>query len=183
MTDDFWTQDRIDQMVQLYLNGNSATEIARIIGAPTRNMICGKIHRMKLCGAIDTTKRIYRPTISVPKVKLWKAPKAKAIKPKPTLKQEVVAMVVNNEPRGLFAATLTRIRPNGCRYIAEALPYGDMDQAIMCGDAKAEGSAYCPAHKKLCGSGLTPAEYKKKNAALNRGVMWKVNQGRATRAG
>jgi hypothetical protein len=92
-------------------------------------------------------------------------------------------MVVNNEPRGLFAATLTRIRPNGCRYIAEAAPYGDMDQAIMCGDARAEGSAYCPAHKKLCGSGLTPAEYKKKNAALNRGVMWKVNQGRASRAG
>jgi hypothetical protein len=183
MTDDFWTKDRIDQMVQLYLAGHTATEIAKIIGAPTRNMICGKIHRMKLRGVIDIAKRVYRPTISVPKIKLWKAPKAKAIKPKPTLKQEVVAMVVNDEPRGLFAATLTRIRPNGCRYIAEALPYGDMDQAIMCGDAKAEGSAYCPAHKKLCGSGLTPTEYKKKNAALNRGVMWKVNQGRATRAG
>jgi GcrA cell cycle regulator len=183
MTDDFWTQERIDQMVQLYLDGNSATEIAKAIGAPTRNMICGKIHRMKLRGVIDTAQRIYRPTISIPKVKLWKAPKAQAIKPEPTLKKEVVAMVVNNEPRGLFAATLTRIRPNGCRYIADSLPLGDMDQAVMCGDAKAEGSAYCPAHKKLCVSSLTPAEYKKKNAALNRGVMWRVNQGRASRAG
>ena len=183
MTEDFWTQDRTDQMVQLYLNGNSATEIARIIGAPTRNMICGKIHRMKLRGVIDTAKRIYRPTISVPKIKLWKALKAQAIKPKPISRQEVVAMVVNNEPRGLYAATLTRIKPNGCRYIADSLPLGDMDQAVMCGDAKAEGSAYCPAHKKLCYSDLTPAEYKRKNLSLNRGVMWKVNQGRATRAG
>lgn len=181
MTDNFWTQERIDQMVQLYLAGHTATEIARIIGAPTRNMICGKIHRLKKAGVINIVDRIYKPVFVKPKVKLWKA--LKAIKPKLISKQEVVAMVVNNEPRGLFAATLTRIRPNGCRYIAEAVSYGDMDQAIMCGDAKAEGSAYCPAHKKLCVSGLTPAEYKKKNAALNRGVMWKVNQGRATRAG
>jgi len=183
MTDDFWTQENTDQMVKLYLDGHSATEIAKAIGAPTRNMICGKIHRMKLRGVIDIAKRVYRPTISVPKIKLWKAPKAQAIKPKPISKQEVVAMVVNNEPRGLFAATLTRIKPNGCRYIADSLPLGDMDQAVMCGDTKIEGSSYCAHHKKLCYSDLTPAEYKRKNLSLNRGVMWKVNQGRATRAG
>jgi GcrA cell cycle regulator len=183
MIDDFWTQERTDQMVQLYLDGNSATEIARIIGAPTRNMICGKIHRMKQRGAIDTAKRIYRPTISVPKIKLWKAPKAQAIKPRPISKQEVVAMVVNNEPRGLYAATLTRIKPNGCKYISDNLSSGDMDQAIMCGDPKIEGSSYCAHHKKICYSDLTPAEYKRKNQSLNRGVMWRVNQGRATRAG
>jgi len=183
MKDDFWTQENTDQIVKLYLDGHSATEIARIIGAPTRNMICGKIHRMKLRGAIDTATKVYRPIISVPKIKLWKAPRAKAIKPKPTLKQEVVAMFVSTESLGQHSATLTRIRPNGCRYIAEAMPIGDMDQAIMCGEQKVEESAYCSAHKALCVSNLTPADYKKKNAALNRGVMWKVNQGRATRAG
>jgi GcrA cell cycle regulator len=183
MTDVFWTQERTDQMVQLYLNGNSATEIARIIGAPTRNMICGKLHRMKKIGAIDVATRVYKPAFVKPKAKLWKAPKAEAIKPKPISKQEVVALFVSSEPRGQHSATLIRIRPNGCRYIADSLPLGDMDQAIMCGDTKSEGSSYCAHHKKLCYSDLTPAEYKKKNAALNRGVMWKVNQGRATRAG
>ena len=183
MTDDFWTQERTDLMVKLYQEGHSATEIARIIGAPTRNMICGKIHRMKLRGAIDTATKVYRPVISAPRIKLWKAPKAKAIKPKPTLKQEVVAMFVSTESRGQHSATLTRIRPNGCRYIADTAPIGDMDQAVMCGEQKVEGSSYCSAHKKLCVSDLTPADYKRKNQSLNRGVMWKVNQNRATRAG
>jgi len=183
MTDDFWTQERTDQMIKLYLEGHSATEIAKAIGAPTRNTICGKIHRLKKAGAINVVNRIYKPAFVKPKVKLWKALKAQAIKPKPISKQEVVAMVVNNEPRGQYSATLTRIRPNGCRYIAEALPIGDMDQAVMCGEQKVEGSAYCAAHKTLCVSDLTPADYKRKNQSLNRGVMWKVNQGRATRAG
>jgi GcrA cell cycle regulator len=183
MKDDFWTQDRTDQMVKLYLEGHSATEIAKAIGAPTRNTICGKIHRMKLRGAIDTVNRVYKPVISVPKIKLWKEPKPKVTKPKPISKQEVVAMFVSSEPRGQYSATLTRIRPNGCRYIADAMPIGDMDQAIMCGEQKVEGSAYCAAHKTLCVSNLTPADYKRKNLSLNRGVMWKVNQGRATRAG
>ena len=181
MKDDFWTQERTDLMVKLYQDGHSATEIARTIGAPTRNMICGKIHRMKLRGAIDTATKVYRPIISVPKIKLWKAPKV--VKPLPISKQEVVALFVRSEPRGQHSATLTRIKPNGCRYIADSLPIGDMDQAVMCGDTKVEGSSYCSAHKALCVSNLTLADYKKKNAALNRGVMWKVNQGRATRAG
>lgn len=183
MTDDFWTQERTDQMVKLYQEGHSALEISKLIGAPTRNMICGKLHRLKKRGAINTFNRVYKPVLAAPRIKLWKAPKAKAIKPKPTLKQEVVTLFVSTEPRGQHSATLTRIRPNGCRYIADAAPVGDMDQAVMCGEQKVEGSAYCAAHKALCVSNLTPSDYKKKNAALNRGVMWKVNQGRATRAG
>jgi hypothetical protein len=183
MTDDFWTQERTDQMVRLYQEGHSALEISKLIGAPTRNMICGKLHRLKKQGAINTIDRVYKPAFVKPKVKLWKAPKAQAIKPKPISKQEVVALFVSSEPRGQHSATLIRIRPNGCRYIADSLSSGDMDQAIMCGDTKSEGSAYCAHHKKLCVSDLTPADYKRKNLSLNRGVMWKVNQGRATKAG
>ncbi len=183
MTDDFWTQERTDLMVKLYQEGHSALEISKLIGAPTRNMICGKLHRLKKRGAINTFNRIYKPVLAAPRIKLWKAPKAKAIKPKPTFKQEVVAMFVSTGPRGQHSATLTRIRPNGCRYIADAMPIGDMDQAVMCGEQKVEGSAYCAVHKALCVSNLTPSDYKKKNAALNRGVLWKANQTRATRAG
>lgn len=181
MTDDFWTQERTDLMVKLYQEGHSALEISKLIGAPTRNMICGKLHRLKKRGAINTLTRVYKPAFVKPKVKLWKAPKI--AKPLPAPKQEVVAVFISSEPRGQHSATITRIRPNGCRYIADSLPLGDMDQAVMCGDTKSEGSSYCAHHKKLCTINLTPAEYKKKNLALNRGVLWKANQTRATRAG
>ena len=181
MKDDFWTQERTDLMVKLYQEGHSALEIAKLIGAPTRNMICGKLHRLKKRGAINTFNRVYKPVLAAPRIKLWKAPKV--VKPLPISKQEVVALFVRSEPRGQHSATLTRIKPNGCRYIADSLPLGDMDQAIMCGDTKVEGSSYCAHHKKLCVSDLTPADYKRKNQSLNRGVMWKANQTRATRAG
>ena len=37
-----WTVDKIDKLKQLWGNGNTASEIAQIIGDVTRNAVLGK---------------------------------------------------------------------------------------------------------------------------------------------
>jgi hypothetical protein len=189
MTDTFWTIERTDQMVSLYMAGDSATEIAKKMGLKSRNAICGKLDRMKKNGLI-TAKRKFVPSNAFLETRLKnleaqrkkvseqaaKTAKAPAKTPKP-----IVAPIPR--PLGQHSATLLRINPHGCRYIEGDYPSGDMDQALMCGEAKHEGSSYCAYHKKLMVNPMSDSEFKRRTAYLNRTVLYRANQTRATRAG
>jgi GcrA cell cycle regulator len=46
----FWTGENIETMRRLWLDGRSARDIAALIGAPSRNSVIGKLHRIGLDG-------------------------------------------------------------------------------------------------------------------------------------
>lgn len=41
-----WTTEITEQMVKLWKGGMSASQIAKLLGIPTRNAVIGKVHRM-----------------------------------------------------------------------------------------------------------------------------------------
>ena len=43
-----WTPERVDKLKQLWGKGNTAYQIASIIGGVTRNAVIGKAHRLNL---------------------------------------------------------------------------------------------------------------------------------------
>jgi GcrA cell cycle regulator len=45
-----WTEERVALLRRLWLEGLSASEVARRLGGATRNSIMGKVHRLGLCG-------------------------------------------------------------------------------------------------------------------------------------
>ena len=45
---DTWTEDRVDRLKQLYVEGYSCSQIARELGVVTRNGVIGKVHRLGL---------------------------------------------------------------------------------------------------------------------------------------
>ena len=47
-----WTNDKIDKLKQLWGNGNTASEIAQIIGDVTRNAVIGKANRLNLSSKV-----------------------------------------------------------------------------------------------------------------------------------
>ena len=57
----FWTDHRIEELKRLCLDGKSALEIALEIGAPSRNAVIGKVHRLglRLTGQKGTQRRAY----------------------------------------------------------------------------------------------------------------------------
>ena len=52
-----WTEDRVKKLRELWGKGNTASQIAEIIGGISRNAVIGKAHRLNLSAKIKTRKR------------------------------------------------------------------------------------------------------------------------------
>ena len=49
-----WTEDKISKLKELWGKGNTASQIAEIIGGVSRNAVIGKAHRLNLSAKIKT---------------------------------------------------------------------------------------------------------------------------------
>ncbi|MGH7010724.1 MAG: GcrA family cell cycle regulator, partial [Caulobacteraceae bacterium] len=61
-----WTDERVETLKKLWLDGLSASQIAKHLGGVTRNAVIGKVHRLGLSG---------RATPSQPSRTLFKTPR------------------------------------------------------------------------------------------------------------
>ena len=61
-----WTEDRVGALTKLWLEGQSASQIAKALGGGvTRNAVIGKVHRLGLSGRAapsQPARTTYRPT-------------------------------------------------------------------------------------------------------------------------
>ena len=51
-----WTPEKVQKLKELWGKGNTASEIAQILGGVTRNAVIGKAHRLSLSGKFQTKK-------------------------------------------------------------------------------------------------------------------------------
>tara|TARA_B100000287_G_C20392055_1_gene686099 strand:- start:14 stop:511 length:498 start_codon:yes stop_codon:yes gene_type:complete len=49
-----WTDEKVEKLKELWGKGNTASQIAEIIGGISRNAVIGKAHRLKLSAKIKT---------------------------------------------------------------------------------------------------------------------------------
>ena len=49
-----WTPEKVEKLKELWGKGNTASEIAQILGGVTRNAVIGKAHRINLSAKIKT---------------------------------------------------------------------------------------------------------------------------------
>ena len=43
-----WTDERVEKLKELWTEGMSASQIAKVLGGVTRNAVIGKVHRLGL---------------------------------------------------------------------------------------------------------------------------------------
>jgi GcrA cell cycle regulator len=55
-----WTDERVELLKKLWLDGLSASQIAKQLGGVTRNAVIGKVHRLGLSGRGQPTSSIKR---------------------------------------------------------------------------------------------------------------------------
>ena len=53
-----WTPEKVEKLKELWGKGNTASEIAQILGGVTRNAVIGKAHRLNLSEKIQTKKNL-----------------------------------------------------------------------------------------------------------------------------
>ncbi len=144
-----WTDERVEQLKNLWTEGLSASQIARALGGVTRNAVIGKVHRLGLAGRA-TPARSDRP-------RLPSAPKLATrtyMPPPPVVEEDPITLADGNH------ATVLTINDRMCRW-----PIGDPseNEFHFCGRNPKSGSPYCEAHARKA--------YQPQQARRDRGRM------------
>lgn len=158
-----WTDERVTTLKKLWLDGLSASQIAKQLGGVTRNAVIGKVHRLGLSG---------RAAPSQPARPAFKAPRpARPVAAAPAAPRRMVAEPVSapvataplptpihriEEPG---SATVLTLGAHMCKW-----PIGDpsLDNFTFCGRRSEENGPYCHEHATVA---YQPAQAKKKSGA------------------
>lgn len=151
-----WTDDRVEVLKKLWLDGLSASQIAKQLGGVTRNAVIGKVHRLGLSGraapsqpvrAAARPPRPARPAVAA-------TPRREPGIGQPAPRTEPVRVYVTEEPG---TATVLTLSANMCKW-----PIGDpsSDEFTFCGRGT-EGT-YCSEHSRVA---YQPPQTKKKSSA------------------
>ena len=151
-----WTEERVDILKKLWLDGLSASQIAKQLGGVTRNAVIGKVHRLGLSG---------RAAPSQPARTVFKAPRPQrpaAAAPAPRRPIEVSHAPVVQQPRPIAyveepgSATVLTLGAHMCKW-----PIGDpsTDGFTFCGRRSSQEGPYCVEHARVA---YQPAAGKKK---------------------
>ena len=138
-----WTDERVATLKKLWLEGLSASQIAKQLGGVTRNAVIGKVHRLGLSGRaapsqparpVFKPQRLARPVAPAPQ------PVRRIIASAPTPPEPVIRRV--EEPG---SATVLTLGAHMCKW-----PIGDpsSDNFSFCGGRVSQG-VYCKSHAEL----------------------------------
>jgi GcrA cell cycle regulator len=151
-----WTEDRVGALKKLWLEGQSASQIAKQLGGGvTRNAVIGKVHRLGLSGRATpsqparTTTAAFRPakTRTTPPKQDYGQPSAprriEAVQPRPTAPVPPTPLPVVVEQPG--TATVLTLGAHMCKW-----PIGDPSsrEFSFCGRRASEG-VYCGEHARV----------------------------------
>ena len=137
-----WTDERVEMLKKLWLDGLSASQIAKQLGGVTRNAVIGKVHRLGLSG---------RATPSQPQRPVFKAPRPARPAVAATPRRAPAEAAPLPVPRPTFyaeepgSATVLTLGAHMCKW-----PIGDpsTDGFTFCGRRSSEGP-YCGEHARV----------------------------------
>ena len=142
-----WTEDRVGALKKLWLEGQSASQIAKQLGGGvTRNAVIGKVHRLGLSGRAapsQPARATFRPSRPRPAAPPTQAPSAprriEAVQPRPA------AQVPAPMPDLPGTATVMTLGAHMCKW-----PIGDpsSNEFSFCGRRSSEG-VYCVEHARV----------------------------------
>jgi GcrA cell cycle regulator len=143
-----WTEDRVGALTKLWLEGQSASQIAKQLGGGvTRNAVIGKVHRLGLSGRAapsQPARATFRPSRPRP-AQPTQAPSAprriEAVQPRPAAPVPTVAQM----PDLPGTATVMTLGAHMCKW-----PIGDpsSNEFSFCGRRSSEG-VYCVEHARV----------------------------------
>jgi GcrA cell cycle regulator len=164
-----WTEQRIDMLRKLWGQGQTASQIATLLGGVTRNAVIGKAHRLGLTGRPSPIKREGTEAAAPRRKPAAQRRQQPAIAPMPAPRHAVApsAQAAVSVPAERYSAPApemaeTRVEPqvaapkapSAPRVAAQAgskscsWPVGDPKQPgfHFCGDVAEAGRPYCAHH-------------------------------------
>ncbi|HRH19801.1 MAG TPA: GcrA family cell cycle regulator [Brevundimonas sp.] len=162
-----WTDERVADLKKLWLDGLSASQIAKQLGGVTRNAVIGKVHRLGLSGRAAPSQPS-RPAFRAARPRPAQAPSApRRIDPAPRVVATAAPSVPAPRPAVLDlpgTATVLTLGAHMCKW-----PIGDpsSDEFSFCGRRSDEGQPYCVEHSRVA---YQPAQKKNGGKELARSL-------------
>ena len=137
-----WTDERVATLKKLWLDGLSASQIAKQLGEVTRNAVIGKVHRLGLSG---------RATPSQPSRPAFRAPRPRPAAATPVAPRRETMLRQPPTPPAISVdlpgtATVLTLGAHMCKW-----PIGDpsTNEFSFCGRRAGADGPYCIEHARV----------------------------------
>jgi GcrA cell cycle regulator len=131
-----WTDEKVSKLKELWGKGNTASEIANIIGGISRNAVIGKAHRLNLSAKIKTraatSNQDFESSIENKKIKSRKGKRNK-----------FKSLIIERDFEPENPKQLEELDENSCKW-----PIGHPDEKdfYFCGRSSLKDFSYCKLH-------------------------------------
>ena len=131
-----WTEDKITKLKELWGKGNTASQIAEIIGGVSRNAVIGKAHRLNLSAKIKTRAATSSENFE-------NSNSDKSDKTKKSRRSKFKSLIIEKDFEPENPKTLEQLDENSCKW-----PIGHPDEKdfYFCGRSSLKDFSYCKLH-------------------------------------
>jgi len=131
-----WTEEKVTKLKELWGKGNTASEIAKIIGGISRNAVIGKAHRLNLSAKIKTRTAASNQHFE-------NSLDEKSIKNKRNRKSKFKSLIIEKDFEPENPKQLEELDESLCKW-----PIGHPDEKsfYFCGRNSLKDFSYCKLH-------------------------------------